>query len=766
MLKKLKIGILLFLAAFAVQAQAPDFKVDTLHHSGLPDSEAMVMTFVGDGFTASEQDAFVEQVRKFKDHWIGIYPITLFKDKFNIYAIRVVSSVSSGSNFPPTTYFGVTRGTNFGLPAAGQSSLEQVLDRYAPESNVIVLYVNSSMAAGVAHGFSSKYPSVAIQSAFNQSYLGVTTHEIGHVFGLRDEYFYNGTMPVGGEQPNATRDGNPLTNIWRAFSGIDGVGFFDFSSALPHSANTGWFRPTDPTYAVSDANKQCIMDQTNPTWRFCKVCQAHMVRRMASAMGETFLGGDDKLKFAIVNSNQNRIVNYAFYGMYALQNVSIASSVASIGDYAFLACTSLTTIVNFSATPQTLNDKTFAKVKRENITVYVPAASVAAYKTAWTDFNFKDILAITDQKEPLAGNPIQITRARVSSWATNGTDKYERNALYDGKQSTFWHARWGTGSGKRGGESFADLDLGSVQTITEIQVDGRAIGGNPQIVELRMLQHGATGNTFPNGESMGGNPYPTTDADVPQDDIDKDFAMTGWTAVDVNMSGLGTRNVVLYLETPITARYIRLGIKNANSGTDPHFTQVSEIRVFGTPCDHDWSNWETKTEATCEINGTEERYCKKTDCGKKEVNLIFAEGCVCDICGEIDCEITHIKCTICDAWDCTINHDDTSIGNVKKSDNRYGIKFASNIVYNQARISVVLPENQKAAETRIVIYDMTGNVVFSMASTGSATDEAITWNLTNNAGRIIANGAYLVVAEVKAGNGKIYLYSAKLGVKR
>ena len=104
----------------------------------------------------------------------------------------------------------------------------------------------------------------------------------------------------------------------------------------------------------------------------------------------------------------------------------------------------------------------------------------------------------------------------------------------------------------------------------------------------------------------------------------------------------------------------------------------------------------------------------------------------------------------------------TAISDAKKSDNRYGIKFAKNPVSEKAEINVMLPNNERATETKIVIYDMTGNAVF--ASTGSATGTV--WDLRNSAGRIVANGTYLVIVEVKGASGKIYAYSARLGVKR
>ena len=61
-------------------------------------------------------------------------------------------------------------------------------------------------------------------------------------------------------------------------------------------------------------------------------------------------------------------------------------------------------------------------------------------------------------------------------------------------------------------------------------------------------------------------------------------------------------------------------------------------------------------------------------------------------------------------------------------------------------------------EIKFVVYDMTGNVVKS--------SEGRTWDLRNTAGRYVANGKYLVIVEAKDKNGKVYRYSAKLGVKR
>jgi flagellar hook assembly protein FlgD len=86
-----------------------------------------------------------------------------------------------------------------------------------------------------------------------------------------------------------------------------------------------------------------------------------------------------------------------------------------------------------------------------------------------------------------------------------------------------------------------------------------------------------------------------------------------------------------------------------------------------------------------------------------------------------------------------------------------------NIVSDKAQMRIVLPDDDKVQEAKIVIYDNVGNVVFE---TAAGRDGKATWNLRNSAGRYVANGGYLVIAEVKGISGKVYAYSAKVGVRR
>ena len=102
----------------------------------------------------------------------------------------------------------------------------------------------------------------------------------------------------------------------------------------------------------------------------------------------------------------------------------------------------------------------------------------------------------------------------------------------------------------------------------------------------------------------------------------------------------------------------------------------------------------------------------------------------------------------------------TSLRDYKKFDGKYGVVVTTNpIKGNSAEFVVKTPEK---AEINLIVYDMTGNVVFRT----SGRDEKIVWNLTNPAGRFVVNGTYLVIVEARGMSGKVYMYYGQVGVNR
>jgi len=106
------------------------------------------------------------------------------------------------------------------------------------------------------------------------------------------------------------------------------------------------------------------------------------------------------------------------------------------------------------------------------------------------------------------------------------------------------------------------------------------------------------------------------------------------------------------------------------------------------------------------------------------------------------------------------NNNQYPIREIQKSDGRTGIRLSKNVVSDKAEFEVILPSD-KVLEVKVAIYDNTGNIVFEKTERGAN----VSWNLTNIAGRNVANGTYLIIAEAKGINGN-YAYSAKVGVKK
>lgn len=76
-----------------------------------------------------------------------------------------------------------------------------------------------------------------------------------------------------------------------------------------------------------------------------------------------------------------------FYGCNKLTSLFIPSNISSIGDSAFNGCSGLTSITVDSTTPPTLGG-TNVFDNTNNCPIYVPDASVSAYKTAdkWSEY--------------------------------------------------------------------------------------------------------------------------------------------------------------------------------------------------------------------------------------------------------------------------------------------------------------------------------------------------------------------------------------------
>jgi hypothetical protein len=77
------------------------------------------------------------------------------------------------------------------------------------------------------------------------------------------------------------------------------------------------------------------------------------------------------------------IENDAFAGCNFIA-ITIPDNITTIGDYAFSACNDLTSITCLATTPPTLGNNVF--ISTNDCPIYVPAASLSAYQSAWSQY--------------------------------------------------------------------------------------------------------------------------------------------------------------------------------------------------------------------------------------------------------------------------------------------------------------------------------------------------------------------------------------------
>lgn len=101
-----------------------------------------------------------------------------------------------------------------------------------------------------------------------------------------------------------------------------------------------------------------------------------------------FIQGSIKTINANSLGNITTIRRYAFAECSSLKSITIPSSVTEIGNYAFYFCQYLRNVIVLNPTPPTLGTSAFYATSTA-LVIYVPASSVSAYQTAWSEYSSK-----------------------------------------------------------------------------------------------------------------------------------------------------------------------------------------------------------------------------------------------------------------------------------------------------------------------------------------------------------------------------------------
>ncbi len=238
------------------------FPVQVIHKTG-DDRENFVIVIMGDGYTASQQDQFLEDATKKAQGMLTWSPYKEYSDRINIYAVQAVSNESGIGVYggkSPDTYFhvkvygkaaGFTNGGDERAKALRTELEENYLDEGANVGTIHILCNDTgSYGASVNPLFS-----FSTNSEDNSDGM-VMAHETAHsIGGLGDEYerYTN--------KPNTSDTSDPEKIKWSKMLGFRGIGI----------TNAG----TDTAFAPS---RECMMRWLGQP--FCEVCKMELARKL------------------------------------------------------------------------------------------------------------------------------------------------------------------------------------------------------------------------------------------------------------------------------------------------------------------------------------------------------------------------------------------------------------------------------------------------------------------------------------------------------
>jgi len=248
----------LILLFYSLHSQAQFMPMEIIHYSGSP-NEVTNIVILGDGYSADEQDKFINDAQRVSREMLDQLPWNNYRDAINIFAIKVVSQ-ESGAARDPNNLINNYFGSSFWsfdierLLVAWRSNLaSSVLFSNTPFYDIGVIMVNDPQYGG-SGGFYSVFST-------HEQATEIMIHELGHSFAdLADEYWAG--PQYARETHNMTEDTNPETIRWKDFLYENGIGIF------PHEESPNWQRP----------HQNCKMRFLGRN--FCDVCSHQLELRL------------------------------------------------------------------------------------------------------------------------------------------------------------------------------------------------------------------------------------------------------------------------------------------------------------------------------------------------------------------------------------------------------------------------------------------------------------------------------------------------------
>lgn len=137
------------------------------------------------------------------------------------------------------------------------------------------------------------------------------------------------------------------------------------------------------TNLVSVEIGDCVTSIGNSAFYGCNSITSCTIGNGVTTIGNYTFEANSLLASINIPNSVTTIGINAFYACVSLKSCTIGSGVTSIGEAAFRDCSSMTSITLKAITPPTLGANAFANT---SCPIYVPAASVSAYQTAWNGY--------------------------------------------------------------------------------------------------------------------------------------------------------------------------------------------------------------------------------------------------------------------------------------------------------------------------------------------------------------------------------------------
>ncbi len=144
------------------------------------------------------------------------------------------------------------------------------------------------------------------------------------------------------------------------------------------------------------------------TFSQCEALEHIDLPQSVTVLGDCVFRGCTALKSVGMPASLTTIGEGVFYRCPALTDIVLPAAVDSISDMVFRHCTGLTSIYSYAVEPPKLGEMNFEAEDYARITLYVPAGSLAAYRSAE---GWKDFLAIEEiEATGIGGRPVADSR--------------------------------------------------------------------------------------------------------------------------------------------------------------------------------------------------------------------------------------------------------------------------------------------------------------------------------------------------------------------